>query len=120
MKLPLSRRRLTVLTLLLFALGMADAPVAQAKTDEPVPYPEAKAPDPFPATAPAKDSDCSGMLELPRGPLRRGTWALGSEVSPGSAFVPLLYFNRRRDAEACAGSSNLPVRVWTGTSWLSR
>lgn len=80
-----------------------------------LPYPDAVAPDPFPAVAASEDSDCSGLISLPPGPPRIGTWAVGEIL--GRVFIPILYFNTRQDARDCVGSADLAVRKLTRTGW---
>jgi len=80
-----------------------------------LPYPDAVAPWPMPAVAPSEDSDCAGMISLPTGWPRMGTWAVGEIV--GRVFTPFLYFNTRQDAQDCAGSSELKIRKLTRTGW---
>jgi len=95
----------------------ASAPVPDPpKAEDQLPYPEATAPNPFPAVSSGPDSDCGGVIELPPGRLRKNAWSLG-QLLPSGRFVPVLYFNTGKDARACSGTSALPVRRWTGSTW---
>jgi hypothetical protein len=85
------------------------------KVEDPVPYPEATAPSSFPAVASGPDSDCSGLIELPPGRPRVGTWAIGELL--GSRFTPMLFFNTKKAAKDCAGSSGMLVRRLTRDGW---
>jgi hypothetical protein len=92
-------------------------PVEPEVLDE-VPYPEAKAPWPMPAVAAAEDSDCSGLISLPPGHSeypKRGTWAIGEMLS--DSFIPIIFFNTRKDASDCVGSSEGQVMQYTKNGW---
>jgi hypothetical protein len=69
----------------------------------------------MPAVAAAPDSDCGGMLELPPGRPRLGTWAMGETL--GDSFTPMVFFNTEMSARSCAGSSGLKVRKLTSGGW---
>lgn len=89
--------------------------VALAEVEEGVPYPEAEAPDPMPAVAGNEDEDCSGLISLPPGRPRIGTWAMGEFVD--GTFTPMLFFNTRRDAADCSGSSGMKFMKLTRKGW---